>query len=186
MLNALNLTSIPVNVTPVQLEARIVTLAGAGKYNRIHFDETDSSWANFQASTAFHTGITYPASATANDSYVVTLPSGISAYTASQQYSFIADTNNTGACSVNFNGIGVKAITDAAGANLANATIKANFVVTVEYDGTNMVFIRIESKKDVATRAPLRFQSTTQGWVQIINSIKSLEQIYHATPFPKV
>lgn len=186
MQNVLNVTGVVANITPVALEAKIVTLAGANKYNRLHFNEADNSWKNFQSSTAFHTGIKYPASSTGNDSYVVTLPSGISSYRTAQRYSFIADVDNTGACSVNFNGIGAKAITDASGANLPNGTIKANFVVFVEYDGTNMVFKNLESKNDVVTRAPLRFNSATQGWMQIINSIKSLEQVYHATPFPKV
>lgn len=50
------------------------------------------------------------ASATGNDTYVVTMTPALTAYTTGMRISFKADVANTGACSINVNALGAKDI----------------------------------------------------------------------------
>lgn len=83
----------------------------------------------------------FGADAGANDTYVVTLSPVPASYVTGQHYRFKANTANTGACTVNFNGLGAKTIKKAAGGittDLADNDIRAGQWVDVVYDGTNM------------------------------------------------
>lgn len=75
------------------------------------------------------------------DTYVATLSPAITAYVTGVKYLFKANTANTGAASINFNGLGAKTIVKVAGGittTLANNDIRAGQWVEVAYDGTNM------------------------------------------------
>lgn len=77
----------------------------------------------------------------ANDTYTATLSPAPAAYVTGQHYRFKANTANTGACTINFNGLGAKAIKKAAGGittDLADNDIRAGQWVDLVYDGTNM------------------------------------------------
>jgi len=73
---------------------------------------------------------------TAN-AYAVNLSPAPLAYTTGMLVSFIASSANTGASTINVNGLGVKAIKKQSNFDLIANDIKANQIVTVVYDGTN-------------------------------------------------
>lgn len=86
-------------------------------------------------------GSRFAEDAGANDTYVATLAPAPAAYETGQHYRFKANTANTGACTVNFNALGAKAIKKAAGGittDLADNDIRAGQWVDLVYDGTNM------------------------------------------------
>lgn len=75
------------------------------------------------------------------DTYIVTLAPAPAAYVTGEHYRFKANTANTGACTVNFNGLGAKTIKKATGGittDLADNDIRAGQWVDLVYDGTNM------------------------------------------------
>jgi hypothetical protein len=88
-----------------------------------------------------HSAEVYAASTTGNDTYVVTLSPAPTSYTAGMTIRFKPDTANTGACSLNVNGLGAKAIKKKASADLDDNDIIANQVVEVIYDGTNFQMV---------------------------------------------
>lgn len=79
----------------------------------------------------------YIADSGAVNAYVVTLDPVPSAYRVGMTFDMVASIVNTGASTVNVNGLGVKTITDSAGAALAAGAIPAGRVTTLVYDGTN-------------------------------------------------
>lgn len=86
-------------------------------------------------------GSRFAADAGANDTYVATLTPAPTAYITGEHYRFKANTANTGACTINFNGLGAKTIKKAAGGittDLADNDIRAGQWVDLVYDGTNM------------------------------------------------
>lgn len=60
----------------------------------------------------------------------------ITAYAAGQTFSFIAGATNTGAATVNVDGVGVKSITGPAGTALVAGQIVAGVTIIMTYDGT--------------------------------------------------
>jgi hypothetical protein len=83
----------------------------------------------------------FAADAGSTDTYVATLFPAPVAYETGQHYRFKANTANTGACTINFNGLGAKTIKKAAGGittDLADNDIRAGQWVDLVYDGTNM------------------------------------------------
>lgn len=93
-------------------------------------------------------------SAVGTDSYAITTSSEASlrvkAYAANQCFTFTADVTNTGAASLAVDGLTAKTIKKAEGGvttDLADNEIRANQVVTVCYDGTNL---QMQSRSGVA------------------------------------
>lgn len=77
----------------------------------------------------------------ANDTYVITLAPALAAYATGATYIFKANTANTGAATLNINGLGAKTIVKATGGittALADNDIRVGQWVVVVYDGTNM------------------------------------------------
>jgi len=85
----------------------------------------------------------YAASATGNDTYVITVTPAPTAYVTGQRFTFKADVANTGTCSLNVNSLGATNIVKNVSAQLSDGDIIAGQVVTVVYDGTNF---QLESK----------------------------------------
>jgi hypothetical protein len=98
---------------------------------------------NFQMQTPAHGLISqsmseiYAADGGGSDSYAITLSPALSSYATGQLINFKANTKNTGAASLNVNGLGAKTIKKDGGADLADGDISANQIVQVIYDGTN-------------------------------------------------
>lgn len=80
----------------------------------------------------------YAADSVGTDSYAITISPAITAYAAGQRFTFKAGTANTGACTLNVSGLGAKSIVKNYNVALSTGDIKANQIVEVEYDGTNM------------------------------------------------
>ena len=80
---------------------------------------------------------TYAADAEASDAYAIALDPPVTAYAAGQNFIFKANTLNTGAATLNVNGLGAKAIKKSQGDALVTGDIEASQVVEVVYDGTN-------------------------------------------------
>lgn len=79
--------------------------------------------------------------AQANDSYVVTLSPAPAAYTTGMMVIFRANTQNTTACSINVNGLGVKSIVKRVNTTPATGDILALQWCMLVYDGTNFVLL---------------------------------------------
>jgi hypothetical protein len=93
----------------------------------------------------------YAASTTGNDTYVVTLVPVPAAYTNGMVVNFKPDTANTGAATLNVNGLGAKTIKKNFDQTLADNDIKANQIVTVVYESTTDTF---QMQSQVANTAP--------------------------------
>jgi len=75
------------------------------------------------------------------NAYVVTPTNAYTTYTTGQRYSFISNFANTASATVNFSGLGAKTIKQINGVDNLNANdIISGQVVTMMYDGTNMVY----------------------------------------------
>ncbi len=79
----------------------------------------------------------YAADAGANDTYVIALAPAITAYTTGMVINFKANTANTGAATLNVNGVGAVTIKKQHDLDLATGDIESGQIVTVVYDGTN-------------------------------------------------
>lgn len=79
----------------------------------------------------------YGIDAGVNDTYAITLATAPIAYVAGQVYSFKANTANTGAATLNVNGLGAITIKKGSTTDLSDNDILAGMYVFVLYDGTN-------------------------------------------------
>lgn len=101
------------------------------------------------AGTALVTGnatiqgaLNYAADAGANDTYAITLAPAPAAYTAGMYIAFKANTANTGACTIDVNSLGPKALKRGVSTDPGDNYIKAGSVVVAIYDGTNFQMIQ--------------------------------------------
>lgn len=102
------------------------------------------------ADQIYNSTYTYAADAEANDSYAITISDGPSAYAAGQKFSFLANTANTGASTLNVNSIGAVALKKNNDQDTETGDIEAGQVITVVYDGT---FFQIQSTSGQALDA---------------------------------
>lgn len=86
-----------------------------------------------------HNAEKYAADAQANDTYVITLSPAPTSYTNGMVVYFYAKTINTGAATLNVNGLGAKTIVKHLNTTLIDGDIVAGQLNTVIYDGTNFV-----------------------------------------------
>lgn len=85
-----------------------------------------------------------------DDDYIVTLSPTPAEYFEGMIINFKANTANTGACTLDVNELGAKAIKTPDGEDPANSQIPANSIATVVYDGTNFI---LQSIGGLATKA---------------------------------
>lgn len=83
----------------------------------------------------------YGVDSVGTDAYAITSHSPITAYASGQKFRFKAGTANTGACSLNVDGLGAKTIKKEVAKDLVNGDILVNQIVEVVYDGTNMQLV---------------------------------------------
>ena len=79
----------------------------------------------------------YAADTAANDTYTISLSTAPTAYTDGMEIIFKAVTANTGACTVNVNGLGAKSLKSLHDQDPADNYIEAGSLVHCAYDGTN-------------------------------------------------
>jgi hypothetical protein len=112
--------------------------------------------------------VSYAADSVGTDSYAITPSPAITAYAAGQMFRFKANTANTGACTLNVNGLGAKTIKKDVSTDLATGDILANQIVTVVYDGTNMQLVSVISGVLTGTAGIL---PTTKGGTGVNTSV---------------
>ncbi len=91
----------------------------------------------------------YQADSVGTDSYAITCSPAPTAYTTGMRFTFKAGTANTGACSLNVNGLGAKTIKKNYNSDTATGDILANQIIEVVYDGTNMQMVTPTSQPAV-------------------------------------
>lgn len=116
------------------------TTLAANSDSKIATQKATKTYVDSVASPTGKSWNEYAVDAVGTDSYGITL-TGFTAYVAGQTFKFKAGTANTGACSLNVNGLGAKTIKKDVSSDLATGDILANQIVTVIYDGTNMQMI---------------------------------------------
>lgn len=125
-----NVTSLPANGNP----GRVVFDTTTGGF----YVDTGTVWTASGGGTgSFSYG---PDTGTAN-AYVVAASPALVSYGAGDGVSFVAVNANTGAATINVNGLGLQAIKEAGGGALTRGDILAGQLVTVEYDGTNFQMV---------------------------------------------
>lgn len=87
----------------------------------------------------------YLASAVGTDAYAIALTPAVTAYTTGDVYIFKADVANTGAATLNVNALGAKTIKRMNGDALIDKDIQANAIVTVVYNGTDMLLDTVDA-----------------------------------------
>lgn len=103
-------------------------------------------------------------SSSSTDTYVGTAGVTITGYVTGTHYTFVSNTANTGAASININTIGAKTIVKVAGGvttALADNDIRSGQVVDLVYDGTNM---QIQSLLGNAPAGAATLTSTQVGY----------------------
>lgn len=86
--------------------------------------------------------LNFAADAGINDTYAITLAPAPAAYTTGMYIAFTANTANTGACTINVNGLGPKALKRGVSTDPGDNFIKVGSVVVCVYDGTNFQMIQ--------------------------------------------
>lgn len=100
----------------------------------------------------------YAADAGSNDTYAITLSPVPTAYTAGMVVVFKANTANTGAATLNVNGLGAKTIKKHHDKDLNDNDIESGSVCAVVYDGTNFQLI-----SSLATTIPKVWTDDSDG-----------------------
>lgn len=83
----------------------------------------------------------YQADAVGTDFYAITCSPAPTAYSTGMRFTFKAGTANTGAASLNVNGLGAKTIKKNYNSDLETGDILADQIIEVVYDGTNMQMV---------------------------------------------
>jgi hypothetical protein len=137
-------------ITPANLEAKVAGLTAKGIVELATEAEHVTGTDEARASTVLGTASvvqdgkwTYVAGAGSADVQTITLVPAVGAYVAGQRFQFLPTADNTGACTLNVNGLGAKNIkkSDGAGAlaNPAAGDLDTVLVADVIYDGTQFV-----------------------------------------------
>jgi hypothetical protein len=103
-----------------------------------------SAWAQSQliaGNRVIVGSLNFCADAGSTDAYACSLSPAITTYRTGTRYTFTANTANTGAATLNLNGLGAKTIKKVVGGitiDLTDNDIRVGQIVDVIYDGTNM------------------------------------------------
>lgn len=103
---------------------------------------------------------TYGASSTGTDTYAITLPNAPSSYATGQIFAFKADVANTGACTLNVNGLGAKSL-KIYGLDPRDNYIKVGSLVLCQYDGTNLQILSVSAQPQVSQDGAELYAITT-------------------------
>lgn len=139
-------------------------------------DSTQTSGVSWIAPSTF-----YAADAGSNDTYVISLSPALASYIAGQIVRFLANTINTGACSLNVNGLGAITIKKSFNVDLNDGDIKAGQIVEVIYDGTNFQLLSPISKIFVKKGSVSASTSGTQNIAHGLGVIPSSFRLTLAT-----
>lgn len=139
--------------------------------------DTPRKSSGLQASDVFNSVYQFAEDAEANDTYAITIAGWSSAYATGQVVYFLANTANTGAATLNINGIGAKTIKKQNDQDLATGDIEAGQVVVVAYNADDDVF---EMLSTPASLQALAYRATV-GTTQIDDEAVTLAKLQHIT-----
>lgn len=111
--------------------------------------------------------VIYAADAGSSDTYAITLDPIPTAYTTGMVVNFKANTANTGAATLNCNGLGAKTIKKLHDQDLATGDIESGQIVTVAYDGTNFQ-MQSQAAGSIDLSAPGAIGGTTAGTIRFL------------------
>jgi hypothetical protein len=80
---------------------------------------------------------------TGTDTLIGSMTPVLTAYAAGNQFSFVVVNTNTGAVTINIDGVGVKSITKSGSTALAAGDMVATQVALIEYDGTRFQLLNV-------------------------------------------
>lgn len=124
----------------------------------------------------------YAADAGGTDTYAITLSPAPISYTTGMVVYFKANTANTGAATLNVNGLGAKSIVKYANTALTDSDIFASQMVTVIYDGTNFVLQTPSSTPLVsAGGSTTKNLADASGTQNIAHGLGRVPKIYNVT-----
>jgi hypothetical protein len=103
---------------------------------------------------------------TGTDTYVATASPALTAYAAGNLFSLVVPNTNTGAATINIDGLGAKAITRTGSTALVAGDMIATEVVIVVYDGTRFQLINANSFTNLLISGTL-----TYGGVTLTNAV---------------
>lgn len=103
---------------------------------------------------------------TGTDTYVATASPALTAYAAGNLFSLVVPNTNTGASTINIDGLGAKAITRTGSTALVAGDMIATEVVIVVYDGTRFQLINANSFTNLLVSGTL-----TYGGVTLTNAV---------------
>lgn len=135
------------------------TLVGGTTANaadvKAEFDAIQAGFDKLPTEAQLKSGnLNYAVDSGAADAYVVTMPQTWTAYTAGWHLTFKVANANTGASTINVDGLGVKAIKKTDGSALDAGDLVAGALVTLVYDGTNFqVLNHVQGAVDAAEAA---------------------------------
>jgi hypothetical protein len=116
----------------------------------------------------------YGAAGSGTDAYTITLTPALAAYTDGLMINFKADVANTGAATLNVNGLGVKSIKKLFNQDLATGDIAAGQMVTVVYDGTNFELQSLPATGGSSAAAWVTFTTVTTTAILASRNVTSL------------
>jgi hypothetical protein len=127
-----------------------------GSFSPLYGVVTDSgNWANYGVDTG------------SANAYVVTLTPAAASYENGMILAFQPVNSNTGASTINVNGLGSKSIVNAASLALNGGEISANAICTVMYDGTNFRIIGPCPLSVIQTGLSTTFSKDCAGFTSI-------------------
>lgn len=104
------------------------------------------------------------------DTITAVAPVGMVAYATGQLFSFVSAGANTGAATININGIGAKAITKNGAISLAAGDLAVNRVHLIRYDGTQFQLLNQRSRSrgaDIASAGTLNLDAATGDLIDV-------------------
>ena len=87
----------------------------------------------------------YAIDASGSDAYAVTFSPAISSYAAGQQFVFMIGTANTGAATLNVNGLGARTIKKGGSSDLSDGDLQVGQLAFIGYDGSNFQLLSTTS-----------------------------------------
>jgi len=123
-------------------------------------------------------GHTYAADSGAADAYVIAPSPAITAYAAGQQFIMNAANTNTGASTVNVNGLGAKSIVNANNEALSRNEIVSGRTYILTYDGTafQLTSPKVSAKKNIVLNGDFQVWPEGTSFTGVANADHSAAQ----------
>ena len=121
----------------------LISLGARGRYSSI-WKRVSGGIAYYRDAVTIGNAFNYAVDTAANDTYLASVP-GVKAYTAGLVIWLNPVTDNTGACTLNINSLGAKALKTVLGDDPGDEHIDAAQIVPLCYDGTNFVIMTPDS-----------------------------------------